>query len=76
MNTGATIDCGRALARNGAVTMDTNAVSINTGSCGGGGTSVTPEPGTVTMAGIGLGLAMIGCWRKSRKQVLKAALTV
>src|SRR5450755_2395193 len=31
LNTGATIDCGRAIALNGAVTMDTN--TIDTGNC-------------------------------------------
>jgi type VI secretion system secreted protein VgrG len=37
LNTGATIDCGRALAQNGAVTMDTNTVS--TGCTGLSGTN-------------------------------------
>jgi hypothetical protein len=64
LNTRATIDCGRALARNGAVTMDTNSVSIGTaGSCGAGdgfsvsSTSGVPEPTTVALTSMGL----IGC---------------
>jgi type VI secretion system secreted protein VgrG len=52
LNTTASIDCGRALARNGAVTMDTNHVSIDTQGCetssGGGGTTV-PEPSTTSL---------------------------
>jgi hypothetical protein len=50
LNTGANIGCGRALARNGAVTMDTNNVSIDTVGCetttSGG---AAPEPSTAPM---------------------------
>jgi type VI secretion system secreted protein VgrG len=51
LNTGANINCGRAIALNGAVTMDTN--NINTGNCAGG-TGTTPEPGTLSLLGTGL----------------------
>lgn len=63
LTTGSTINCGRALARNGAVTMDTNVVSIGGAGCefappgpgpGPGGNSI-PEPGTgslLLLAGI------------------------
>jgi len=51
LNTGATIQCGSALAQVGAVTLDSNTVSIETGACdsgsitgSGGGGSTTPEP--------------------------------
>lgn len=71
LNTGATILCGRAIALNAAVTMDTNSVSDNCaggGSLGsgrsdfgsngfsGGGTAV-PEPATWAMLLIGFSLA-------------------
>lgn len=48
LDTAATIECGRALARNGAVTMDTNTVSIDTQGCEAttGGGSTVPEPRT------------------------------
>jgi hypothetical protein len=49
LNTGADILDGQALARNGAVTLDTNDVSI----------SSTPEASTGTLLGIGLLLSMI-----------------
>jgi len=66
LDTGATIGCGRALARNGAVTMDTDTISIGCGSTtattgggfnGGGGTTVsvaTPEPSTFLLLGAGI----------------------
>jgi hypothetical protein len=82
MNTSARILCGRALAENGAVTMDTNTISNNCvgagsfdsgrtdfGSAGfsGGGVSPIPEPGTATLLGMGL-LGMIVYVRQSRKR--------
>jgi type VI secretion system secreted protein VgrG len=65
LNTGATIPNGRALARNGAVTLDTNEVSIVCPNGGPGysgglqyetdGVTVThvPEPATITLALLG-----------------------
>ncbi len=55
LNTGADIGCGRALARNGAVTLDTNDVSINSAGCetttsGGGGGGGNNGGGGVIMA--------------------------
>jgi hypothetical protein len=50
LDTGAHIECGRALARNGAVTLDTNNVSIDTEGCEtttGGGS--VPEPSTASL---------------------------
>ncbi len=49
LNTGASITCGSALARNGAVTLQGNTIT----SCGGGKTTV-PEPGTMGLLGSGL----------------------
>jgi hypothetical protein len=49
LNTGASIVCGSALARNGAVTMDNNVIT----NCGSGGVT-TPEPGTISLMGTGL----------------------
>jgi hypothetical protein len=56
LNTGATINCGRALARNGQVTMDTNTVSIDTAGCEATTTTgpAVPEPGTVSLLAFGL----------------------
>jgi len=54
------------LARNGAVTMDTNHVSIDREGCETAVGSV-PEPGTATLLGAGLFLGFIvyrrGLWR-------------
>jgi hypothetical protein len=44
LNTGATINCGSALARNGAVTLDTNVITA----CDAG-TSPVPEPSTASL---------------------------
>jgi type VI secretion system secreted protein VgrG len=55
MNTGASIDCGRAIALNGAVTMDTN--NVDTGNC-----ASTPEPGTISLLGSGIVAAAATAW--------------
>jgi hypothetical protein len=62
LNTSATINCGRALARNGAVTMDTNTVSIDTAGCEATTGSAVPEPATASI--LGLGLLFGACLRK------------
>jgi len=48
LNTGASITCGSALARNGAVTLDNNVIS------GCGSKATVPEPGTMGLMGSGL----------------------
>lgn len=53
LNTGANIDCGRALAQNGAVTLDTNNISISGAGCDTGN-GVVPEPGTASLLGLGV----------------------
>ena len=50
LNTNATISCGRALAINGAVTLDTNVVSF--GGCGS--SAAIPEPSSALLLLIGL----------------------
>jgi type VI secretion system secreted protein VgrG len=60
LNTGASIDCGSALASTGAVTLDSNNV-IGCASAG------TPEPGTVPLLGIGLFALTLYGWQ-SRKR--------
>jgi hypothetical protein len=70
LNNGATDDCGRLLARNGAVTLNDNTISIGctaadvkkesgsgglSGGLSGGGTPPPiPEPGTLTLAACGI----------------------
>jgi hypothetical protein len=70
LNTSATIICGRAIALNGAVTMDTNVISNNCSNQGDFGTgrsdfgsngfnglaavTTTPEPGSLTLVATGL----------------------
>jgi len=74
LNTGATIQCGRALARNGAVTMDTNNVSIDTTGCettAGGGS--VPEPETATLFSMGLLVGLI-VYRLVARTRIRAAL--
>lgn len=53
INTFATIDCGRALASGGAVTMDSNTISLNTLACADA-TAGVPEPASATIAALGL----------------------
>jgi Ice-binding-like len=57
LTTGANIQCGSALAQNGAVTMDTNEVST----CDSGDAGV-PEPDTAALLGMGLLFSMAGYW--------------
>ena len=61
LNTGATILDGSALARNGAVTLDTNRITTD---------SVVPEPATMTLFLLGsalLGLPRLRIWKRMRK---------
>ncbi len=59
LNAGANIQCGRALAQNGSVTMDTNDISVNTAGCETTNGSTVPEPGTSAQLGVGLLLSAI-----------------
>jgi hypothetical protein len=71
LDTGTTIDCGRALARNGATTMDTDVVSIaSVGGCQAAGTSSVPEPGTAGLLSVGGLLGLIGHLRRVRSPAL------
>jgi type VI secretion system secreted protein VgrG len=74
LGSGATIECGRALAANDAVTLISNEVSIDTGSpaCAtlnraADAPSEAPEPGTVTLIGAGI-LACLVKAAKAAKQ--------
>jgi hypothetical protein len=49
LNSGSVISCGRALALNGAVTMDTNTISTNCTSAGYSQPNNIPEPGLLTL---------------------------
>ena len=67
LNTGASDPCGRMLARNGAVTMDTNNISA----CGPNSlASGTPEPGVTALVGSALfsGLGMLLIRRRKARQ--------
>jgi Ice-binding-like/PEP-CTERM motif len=62
LNTGATIGCGSALARNGAVTLDGNVIG---GGCSTS-TATAPEPGTLGLLGTGLVLLAGAARRRLR----------
>lgn len=75
LDTGATITCGRALARNGAVTLEGNL--IGTSGCGtgtggsptepGGGLTPVPEPGSAALISSGL-FGLLSYARRWRQQ--------
>ena len=73
LDAGADISCGRALALNGAVTMDTNEVSIAGPGCPDGVSATAPEPGTATFLGMGLLLGLAGYALRSRRLSKHAA---
>ena len=71
LNTGASIDDGRALALNGAVTLDNNRIDASDsdgGFCadsgGGGGGGLTPVPEASTYGLVGAGVLMFAAWRR------------
>lgn len=71
LNTGASIDYGRALARNGAVTLDSNVIDArdpDAGYCppGGRGTPpvLTPVPEASTYGLIGSVVLLLAVWRR------------
>jgi type VI secretion system secreted protein VgrG len=61
LTTGADINCGRAIALNGAVTMDTN--NINTGNCAM--QTAVPEPASLSLVGTGIIAAGATAWPSS-----------
>ncbi|MGA9563974.1 MAG: ice-binding family protein, partial [Candidatus Korobacteraceae bacterium] len=59
LTTGATINCGRAIALTAAVTMDTN--TVDTGNCASS-TTPTPEPATLSLVGAGVVATGAAAW--------------
>ncbi len=59
LNTGTTINCGRAIALTAAVTMDDN--TVDTGNCASS-TTPTPEPATLSLVGTGVIATGAAAW--------------
>ena len=68
LNTGATISCGSALARNGKVALDDNVIT----NCGAARSTV-PEPGTLSLMGSGLAI-LAGAARRRMRILLNIVL--
>jgi type VI secretion system secreted protein VgrG len=69
LTTGASIDFGRALALNGAVTLDNNRIDasdIDGGFCVTDIPGITPVPEPATYGIVGAGLVMFAAWRRRR----------
>ena len=69
LNSGATIDHGRALVRNGGLTLDSNVIDASDpdgGFCapGEGGPVVTPVPEAGTFGLSGSGVLLLAAWRR------------
>ena len=62
LTTGVTIDCGRAIALNAAVTMDTN--TVDTGNCSSLNVG-TPEPATLSLVSTGAVAAGATAWNST-----------
>jgi hypothetical protein len=76
LQTDATIGCGRAIALNAAVTMDTNTISNDCTSSGfsGGPNGITPIPAALPLFAGGLGaLGLLGWCRKRKNAAALAA---
>ena len=76
LNTGASIECGRAIALVGAVTLDNNNVSNR---CVGQGNAdfpptVIPEPSTVSLLASAGGLLLFAVMRRERRRRFAAGL--
>lgn len=73
MNTGATLQCGRALALVGAVTLDTNVIGINPDGCVVDPGDPVPEPAAWAM--LIAGFAMTGAAMRRRRNTMAAHYT-
>jgi hypothetical protein len=67
LTSGADISCGRALALNGAVTLDGSNVSNQGPGCSDGAIAAAPEPGTATLFSLGLLMSVAGYARRTRR---------